>query len=273
MSDTSKLPYLIRLLDDESDTVRTTVRTELESIGLELEDYLAGRKVALTADQKRLLQPIIEKNRRSWLRRNWSSWSEKENEMEQLETAMQFIATFQEGKERSRRLSVLLDGLSEMYRESHRRADSRLLAQFLFNTVGLSGAQQEDYYDAMNSNLVYVIEHKRGIPISLASVYMLVGHRLGLDIRGCNFPGHFFALAPLRNQKILVDCYHGGKFLNERDIESIGTTITFEDILRLECDAEAMIARTLRNLIGSYKQSGETERVQLMSELLLMAGE
>ncbi|PIE22372.1 MAG: hypothetical protein CSA62_12755 [Planctomycetota bacterium] len=44
---------------------------------------------------------------------------------------------------------------------------------------------------------------------------MLVGARLGLDINGCNFPGHFLDWIYYEGQIVLVDCFRGGLLFGE----------------------------------------------------------
>lgn len=49
-----------------------------------------------------------------------------------------------------------------------------------------------DRYESLdNSNLAWVLRHRRGIPISLAVVLIAVARRLGRHAFGINFPGHF----------------------------------------------------------------------------------
>src|SRR5262245_62910963 len=60
----------------------------------------------------------------------------------------------------------------------------------LFREAGFRG-NADAYYDPRNSFLNDVIERRIGIPITLSVLYIEVGRRLGLDIRGVGFPGHF----------------------------------------------------------------------------------
>lgn len=66
------------------------------------------------------------------------------------------------------------------------------LNRFLFTEQGLRGNTSQ-YYDPRNSYLNEVIDRKRGIPITLCILYIAVGRRLGLDVGGISFPGHFLA--------------------------------------------------------------------------------
>jgi len=60
----------------------------------------------------------------------------------------------------------------------------------LFTQEGYRG-NHDDYYDPRNSFLNEVIERRIGIPITLSVLYMEVARRVGLELHGVGFPGHF----------------------------------------------------------------------------------
>src|SRR5919199_6041930 len=64
------------------------------------------------------------------------------------------------------------------------------LNEFVLRELGFVG-NQASYYDPRNSLLPYVIEERRGIPITLSVVYMELGRRAGLEVEGVGLPGHF----------------------------------------------------------------------------------
>jgi regulator of sirC expression with transglutaminase-like and TPR domain len=109
---------------------------------------------------------------------------------------------------------------------------------------GFSGA--EDYYEARNSALDFVLRARRGIPISLAVVVMGVGTRLALGANGINFPGHF--LVELERQ--LVDPFTL-EALDETHqrirLEAVG--MRAEEAFR-PATARDMVLRMLNNLRG-----------------------
>ena len=60
----------------------------------------------------------------------------------------------------------------------------------MFDEHGFSG-NAADYYDPRNSFLNEVLDRKRGIPLTLALVYIEIGRRIGLPVQGVSFPAHF----------------------------------------------------------------------------------
>ena len=117
---------------------------------------------------------------------------------------------------------------------------------------------------------MYVIEQKRGIPISLACVYILVGYRLDLEIEGINLPGHFLAKCMSSGRPHVVDCFNGGHFLSQKDLASVQTPppISMHDVLSLECKSSTIIGRVLRNLKSAYQQVKQDADLTLMNDLL-----
>ena len=273
-SDPKQLPHLIRLLDDETPEVREAVVAQLALFGEDLPLELVRQGLVMTAEELAFVRVQSAAAARERLRRGWRSWMEKEGDKEQLEAALTLIADYQCGGRRPGALSHLLDALATEFRGMGLHADVRGLSEFLFAQKQLAGAK-DDYYNPRNSDLVYVIEKKRGIPISLALVFMLVGHRLGMAIDGCNFPGHFLAMAYERGDPLIIDCYHGGLLIDDsllaRYLDPV--TVTVRDLVNLRSDVRSIVGRVLRNLINAYRAAGDQDDLDLMMELLSMLPE
>lgn len=270
MGNPSQLQHIIRLLDDESPVVRENVVRELSSFGPFLQKELARQKIVLSKDQQQRIANLLEEFNRAWLREQWPLLSDIEDDLEMLESALGLIAEFQLGRAYPAKLTDLLDKLAEEFETTVRKQDALTLAHFLFTKKQLRGAEV-DYYDPLYSNLVHVIEQKRGIPLSLAAVYLLVGWRLDFDIAGINLPGHFLARASVGKQNYIVDCFKGGRCLDVNDLITLnnGALLPLSDLLQLECDSVTIIARTLRNLANAYEQEQNQENTLLMKELLV----
>ena len=62
--------------------------------------------------------------------------------------------------------------------------------RYLFGELGFAG-NREQFDDPRNSCLNEVMDRKKGIPITMALVYIEVARRAGIRAEGVNFPGHF----------------------------------------------------------------------------------
>ena len=269
MPNPKNLPHLLKLLDDDSPVVQENVLKELSSFGPSLKRELTRLGIRVNNDLQQKMTNLLEEYNGRWLRESWPKWFDVEGDKEKLEMAMGLLAEYQYGRGYPVQLKTLLDDLANDFRAMTKKQDALTLAHFLFKVRRFKGADA-DYYNPINSNLIYVIEEKRGIPISLACVYILVGKRLKFDIEGINFPGHFLARAVSSRRSFIVDCYNGGRCLGEQEAVSWnnGPPVPIKDLLPLECDAHTIIARVLRNLVNAYQQEGNINNVELMTELL-----
>ena len=93
----------------------------------------------------------------------------------------------------------------------------RLLNHFFYHELGFAG-NVNDYYAPDNSYLHRVLSTRRGIPISLAVVYMELAQQVGLNVKGISFPGHFLMKLSVQAGDIVLDPFNG-ESLSREDLE------------------------------------------------------
>lgn len=116
----------------------------------------------------------------------------------------------------------LLDDVDQLQARLKRRlpADAsalqklRLLNQFFFRDLGFGG-NLNNYYDPDNSYLNVVLKTRRGIPISLAVLWLELADNLGLNARGVAFPGHFMVKVNLPKGQVVIDPFTGQSLSRE----------------------------------------------------------
>src|SRR5207249_10770660 len=86
------------------------------------------------------------------------------------------------------------------------------LNRLLFHEMGFRG-NREEYYDPRNSFLNDVLDRRIGIPITLSTVYLEVGRRIGCRLSGVAFPGHFLVRLIGRDAMpdVLIDPFNRGR--------------------------------------------------------------
>lgn len=269
MPDPKQLPHLLKLLEDESPFVQKTVLRELATFGSSLKSELEQLAEPPSPAQKLALQRILEEDSRAWLKFHWLSWKKLPTEIEKLEGAHALICGFQDGMHRGDTLKKRLDRLAEEFRSHGFKFEPFSLIEFLFRLKGIQGARG-DYYNAKNSNLIHAMQSKRGIPITLVHLFMLVGHRLGMEIQGCNFPGHFLARCYVENRMYLIDCYEGGRVVDMAAFADVDfdTIPDLQTVMEGKPSTETMVTRVLRNLLRAYEERAEYSNATLMEELL-----
>ena len=93
-------------------------------------------------------------------------------------------------------------------------AKLRLLNQFFYHDLGFSG-NVNNYYDPDNSYPHAVLRTRRGIPISLAVLWLELAQGLGLNARGVAFPGHFMVKVNLPKGQVVIDPFTGQSLSRE----------------------------------------------------------
>lgn len=135
--------------------------------------------------------------------------------------------------------------------------------QYLFEELAFSG-NDADYYNSHNSCLNYVLESRRGIPITLSILYIELARRLGVAVDGIPAPGHFLVRLEEDGDTFYIDVFNGGKIRD--DIEG-------------EVDARFLVAapkrmiliRMLNNLRLIYLQRQSWSKAAAVLDLLLEA--
>ncbi len=155
----------------------------------------------------------------------------------------------------------------------------RLLNRYFFQELGFAG-NVNDYYDARNSYLPEVLRTRRGIPITLALVYIEIAGQLGLAAHGVSFPGHFLVKLSLPRGEVVIDPFSGHSLSREELDERLapyrrqrGLVGEFEAPLGLFLQAAPprdVIARLLRNLKEIHRTADDTPRLLAVLDRLVV---
>ncbi len=157
----------------------------------------------------------------------------------------------------------------------------RMLNHFFYNELGFAG-NVNDYYDPANSYLQRVIETRRGIPISLAVIYMELGLQIGLEVRGVAFPGHFLMKLSIAAGEIILDPFTGASLSREELEERLDPYVGHYHQPELSLAAylqsappRAILARMLHNLKALFTERQDWERMLEVQQrlVILLPGE
>jgi regulator of sirC expression with transglutaminase-like and TPR domain len=83
-----------------------------------------------------------------------------------------------------------------------------LLAGVMVEHYGFVG-DQDNYNDLANANLMRVIDRRRGLPVTLGVLYLHIGRKLGWNMVGLSFPGHFLLRIEANGQRAIIDPFDG----------------------------------------------------------------
>ena len=174
------------------------------------------------------------------------------------------------------RIDQLADAVSARLSKSATDSE-RIIAlnRFLFEEQGF-GPNVDDYYDLRNSFLNEVLERKVGIPISLSIVYMEVGRRIGLELHGVSFPGHFLVKCKLNEGTVILDPFGGGISLSLHDLQQRLRDARGGEVSRaivasmlVSASKKEILARMLRNLKAIYLEKRDHHQALSLMEWII----
>ena len=172
-----------------------------------------------------------------------------------------------------------LDRLAERVRERLAGETAPLvvlqeLSRVLFREERFRG-NADAYYDPRNCFLNDVLDRRVGIPISLSMVYLEVGWRLGLPLRGVGFPGHFLIRYEGEVVRLLLDPFENGRLRFEDEAQNLLDRV-YGGLVRLQPEfleptgKKDMLVRLLKNLKAIYLNAGEDGKALAAVERILL---
>ncbi len=154
----------------------------------------------------------------------------------------------------------------------------RALSQFFYRDMGFGG-NVNNYYDPDNSHLNVVLRTRKGIPISLAVLWLELAQGLRLECCGVGFPGHFMMKVTLPEGQVVIDPFNGQSLSREELMERLepfqrarGLVGEFEVPLGLylqPCPPRDIVARMLHNLKEIHRTAEDWPRLLAVQERLV----
>jgi regulator of sirC expression with transglutaminase-like and TPR domain len=152
------------------------------------------------------------------------------------------------------------------------------LNRFFFRELGFAG-NLNDYYDPDNSHLNVVLKRRRGIPISLAVLYMELGEQIDVPVRGVSFPGQFLLRVTLPEGDVMLDPTTGQSLSEAKMVDMLEPYLSHTGgdsvasalrMLLQPATGREIIARMLRNLKAIYLQTERWQRLLAVQRRLVI---
>ncbi len=276
VSDRNELRALIALLDDPDTFVQEKVKERMSEFG---ENHVP----ILDELREDISDPVIRK-RVTELIHNITFPALELEFAEYLDNGIHTMRDLERGQ-------LLLSRLdnptlrTDLYRRQMDKMASRLepclraqlspseqlesFTSFFFEQEFFKGAHK-DYRHPDNSYLHKVLQRRRGIPIALSMVMLFVADRLDFPLYGVNMPMHFLIKYEAGNDSALIDPFNCGRIVSMGQcsyfLESNGITPEAAHFER--ATERTILVRSIRNLIISYEEMQNSNRVQELKRLL-----
>ena len=152
-----------------------------------------------------------------------------------------------------------LDGLAQRCRDistapMNPGEQCKVMNRVLFHESGFRG-NTEDYDDPLNSCIEAVFRRRKGLPILLSSIYILLGQRLGIDLEPIGLPGHFLVGCFQGPEPFYIDPFERGRF---RRLEELRELLTHHHISPefhhlVPMPVGEVLCRVCRNLVLHFE--------------------
>jgi len=155
----------------------------------------------------------------------------------------------------------------------------RLLNQYFFQELGFAG-NVNNYYDRDNSALPVVLKTRRGIPLTLALIYIEIATQVGLHAQGVSFPGHYLVKLRMPRGEVVIDPF-SGRSLDREELEErlqpfrrqrglLGENEAPLGLFLQAATPRDTLARLLRNLKEIHRSAGDRHRLAAVLQRLVI---
>ncbi len=277
---------LITLLDDPDEDIFTQVRDRFVTLGPQAIPHLeTAWENSFDAIMQKRIEAIIHTIQFEALQKAFSVWASDESE--DLLKGILLVARYQyadldEVKIRKQLQQIRQDVWLELNEDLTALERVRILNHILFEVHQFSG-NITNYHAPQNSFLNTVLESKKGNPLMLSVIYMIICKELSIPVYGINLPQHF-VLAYVNDYANLIDAsnktlsnnilfyinpFSKGLIFHQKDIDQFLKQLNLEPESKyyLPCSNTEIVKRCISNLIFSYEKLGYPEKIEELKKL------
>ena len=274
----SELKALVVLLDDEDAEVVSHVEDQIRSQGTEIIPFLEQEwEEHFNPTLQRRLEDLIHLLQFELVQERLAKWNQ--GDQEDLLEVLWLISTYQypdlDYQDLSQQIEQvyietwreLKDGLSPF--DQVKIINSVLFDRFKFR------ANTKNFHSPANSMINSVLESKRGNPISLSSIYLIIARKLGLPVYGVNLPNLFILTYKSDKLQFYINTFNRGLIFSRDDIVNYieHLQLPLKDTYFDPCSNYDIAVRFFRNLVVSFEKLGEYQKSDEVKTLLLALGE
>ncbi|MEN9972471.1 MAG: hypothetical protein RIS20_818 [Bacteroidota bacterium] len=286
MHATSSIQALVQLIDDPDESVFEHVRDQLVKIGSEAIPYLENswetEYYGLLFQNR--IETIIHNIQFDEVKSKLEEWVQS-TEKDLLKGAI-IVAKYQypgldESKIHESLQMIRRDIWLELNDHQTAYEQVKIFNKVFFGLHHFQGDNQ-NFHSSVNSYINTVLESKKGNPLSLCLIYSIIAQSLDLPIYGVNLPNHFvlaymdakyssFSINQQNEFGVLfyINAFSKGSIFDTNEIKEFlnGLNLNHHREYFEPCSNTSVIKRMLTNLIASFQQVGNFEKVEELKTL------
>ena len=270
----NELKALISLLDDEDREVVEHVEQQIRQMGGQMIPFLETEwEGTFNPDLQKRIEEIIHDLQYESVLDRMRDWKNG-GAMDLLE-GLWIVATYQYPDLSLAKLKqdveqLFYDAWIDFRPDMHPDEQIKAMNNVFFSKLKFA-PNTKHFHSPANSMINQVLESRRGNPITLCILYMLIAKRLNLPVYGVNLP-NLFVLTYKNSSGVqfYINVFNRGLVFTTKDIDQY---IDQLNIKRLEtfyqpCTNADIVRRVLRNLTLAFEKNGDMERVREVEQIL-----
>ncbi|TGE19298.1 transglutaminase-like domain-containing protein [Hymenobacter elongatus] len=269
-----EIKALISLLDDPE--IAPQIQDRIQTLGESIIPFLEESwEESLDPQQQQRLEDLIHNLQFDGLQQRLRVW--RDSGSENLLEGMWLLNSYQYPDADLQALNRAIEQLRfevwTLLRPEMHPADQIQALNSVFFRTHKFAANTQNFHSPANSMLHLVLETRRGNPLTLCVIYLLVAQRLELPLYGVNLPNLFVLTYRPKDRTVLpfyINCFNRGLILSRTDIEHYVAQLNLSsnDIFFDPCSHLDIVRRALRNLMLSFEKMQEPAKAAEVSKLL-----
>jgi regulator of sirC expression with transglutaminase-like and TPR domain len=269
----AELNALVSLLDDPDMEVKNHVRDKIISLGTEVIPFLEQKwETSFNPEIQKEIEELVHDLQFSLVKKRLADWRDSEDR--DLLTGLWILNTYQYPDMEFEKLNaemhqIYFEVWTSFKNDLQPYDQVRIINNVLFNTLRFS-ANTKNFHSPGNSMLSTVLDTKKGNPITLCSIYLLVAKKLGLPIYGVNLPNLFILTYKSADTTFYINAFNKGLVFSRQDIYNYLEHLKIEPREEFfePCAHLDILLRSLRNLANAFEKLGEANKVEEIQILI-----
>jgi regulator of sirC expression with transglutaminase-like and TPR domain len=265
---------MVSLLDDTDVEVVSIIETNLKNLGQEAIPILKREKEnkGLNPTVQKKLEDLVHDMHLSNLFAEFEIW--KNTNTSDLLTGLWLISKYQFPDLKIETISEEIKNIQmEIWLRTqdkmHPNDMVKVLNEVIFEYF-MFEPNIKNFHSPSNSMFNLVLKEKKGNPVALSCLYILLAQKLDLPIYGVNLPNLFVLIFDYPGYRFYLNPFNRGQVFVEKDIDDYLKQMNIEPNEKYykSCSNTEIIKRILTNLSFAYQKAGEEDKRMEINEIL-----
>ena len=268
------LKAMISLLDDSDMEVVNIVENNIKNLGHEVIPILEKEweRNGLNPVLQKKIEDLVHDLHLSNLSADLESW--KNNNHTDLMTGLWLIAKYQYPDLKVETLNQEIKNIQmkvwvNTHEKMHPNDMVKILNDVIFEQLKFE-PNIKNFHSPSNSMFNLVLSQKKGNPVALSCLFILLAQRLDLPIYGVNLPNLFVLIFDYPGYRFYLNPFNRGQVFLEKDIDDYLKQMNIEPNEKYykSCSNIEIIKRVLTNLSFAYQKIGEEDKHNEVNQFL-----